>query len=69
MEHGEASNQILMTLPNGYWSGDGAPAHEKPGHSWLLEGRVSGIGFELIPEEKNRERWYYKSYTTFTGTR
>ena len=52
MEHGEASNQILMTLPNGYWSGDGAPAHEKPGHSWLLEGRVSGIGFELIPEEK-----------------
>ena len=52
LEHNELSNQVLMTLPNGYWSGDGAPAYEKPEHSWLLEGRISGVGFELIPDEK-----------------
>lgn len=52
LEHSEASNQIMATLPNGYWSGGGAPAHEKLEHSWLLDGQISGIGFELVPEEK-----------------
>ena len=69
MEHGEASNQILMTLPNGYWSGDGAPAHGKTGTFMVTRGSSFRYRIRTYTRRKNRERWYYKSYTTFTGTR
>ena len=52
MEHAEPGNQVMMSVPNGYWSGGDAPSSERPEHAWLLEGEISGIGFELVPEEK-----------------
>ena len=52
MEHGEPANQALVTLPDGKWNSTLTSGWSYLPDPFLLSDELSGVGIEIIPEEK-----------------
>ena len=52
MEHGEPTNQALATLPDGKWNSTLTSGWSYLPDPFLLSDQLSGVGIEIIPEEK-----------------